>query len=170
MHLGLIVRTVAQRWVAHDHSRSAAAIGFFAIFTLAPLLVFATTALGLFMGDQEAQSLTAAQLAEAMGPSGAHVAQEVLANADFSRHGVVAPVISVVVLLYGASAVFYQLRNTLDRVFGYPERTTHEAIVALLIGRLTSACCVIIASIGRNKDSSARAFNTAGKNRTSTIQ
>lgn len=147
MQLLRFAKQIAKQWGAHDNSRSAAAIGFYAIFTLAPMLVLATTGLGIFVGHQEAQSLTEDRLARTMGPSGARIAHEVLVNANFSRHGLLAPVISAFVLLYGASAVFFQLRKTLDRIFGRPKQTGREALVAYLLGRLTAALCVIVASI-----------------------
>jgi membrane protein len=140
------VTRLGQRWVAHDNSRSAAAIGFYAIFTVAPMLVFATAGVGLFIGNQAAQSLTEERLAEAIGPSGARVAQEVLVNANFSRHSVAATAVSAAVLLYASSAVFFQLRKTLDRVFGRSPRTGHEALTAYLLGRLVAALCVIVAT------------------------
>ena len=140
------INRIAQQWVAHDNSRSAASIGFFAIFTLAPMLVFATAGLGLFIGQQEAQSLTEERLTETMGPSGARIAREVLVSADFSRHSLVATAVSTLVLLYGASAVFFQLRKALDRIFGCPARTGHEALIASILGRLFAALCVIVAT------------------------
>jgi uncharacterized BrkB/YihY/UPF0761 family membrane protein len=142
----LFVRRIAKQWVAHDNSRSAAAIGFYAIFTLAPMLVFATTGLGLFVGHQEAQSLTEARLAKTMGPSGARIAHEVLVSADFSRQGVLASVVSGVLLLYGASAIFFQMRRTLDRIFGRPARTPRQAMIDTILGRLIAALCVILAT------------------------
>ncbi len=142
----LFAKRIAQQWVAHDNTRSAAAIGFYAVFTVAPMLVFATAGLGLFVGDQEAQSLTEARFEEAIGPTGSEVARDVIANADFSRHGVVATVISGLVLLYGASAVFFQLRKTLDRIFGRPQHAAREAIIASILGRLIAALSVIIAT------------------------
>lgn len=146
MQLISFTKRIAKEWVAHDNSRSAAAIGFYAIFTLAPMLVFATTGLGLFIGHQKAQSLTEERLAKTMGPSGARVAREVLVNADFSRHSIAATVVSAVVLLYGASAIFFQLRKTLDRIFGRPAQTAHEAMIASILGRLVAALCVIVAT------------------------
>ena len=146
MQLISFVKRIAQQWVAHDNTRSAAAIGFYAVFTVAPMLVFATAGLGFFVGDKQAQSLTEARFEEAIGPTGSEVAREVLANADFSRHGVVASVVSGLVLLYGASAIFFQLRQTLDRIFGRPKRAAREAIVASVLGRLVAALCVIVAT------------------------
>jgi len=142
----LLAKRIAQQWVAHDNARSAAAIGFYAVFTVAPMLVFATAGLGLFVGDKEAQSLTEERLEVAIGPTGSEVAREVLANADFSSHGVAAAAISGFVLLYGASGVFFQLRKSLDRIFGRPKRAVREAIVASILGRLVAALCVIVAT------------------------
>jgi membrane protein len=146
MRPALFLKRLVQQWAAHDNTQSAAAIGFYAVFTVAPMLVFATAGLGLFVGDQEAQSLTEARLEESIGSTGSNVAREVLANADFSRHGVGATAVSGLVLLYGASSVFLQLRQTLDRIFGHPKRAVREAIIASILGRLISALCVVVAT------------------------
>jgi len=146
MQLISFAKRIAQQWVVHDNTRSAAAIGFYAVFTVAPMLVFATAGLGLFVGDKQAQSLTEARFEEAIGPTGAEVAREVLANADFSRHGFAATAVSAMVLLYGASAIFFQLHKTLDRIFGRPAQTAREAMIASLLGRLVAALCVIVAT------------------------
>ncbi len=143
----MFAKRLARQWAAHDNTRSAAAIGFYAIFTVAPMLVFATAGLGLFVGHQEAQSLTEERLAEAIGPSGARVTREVLVNANFSRHSVAATAVSAVVLLYAASAVFFELRNTLDRIFGRSPHTGRQALTAYLLGRLVAALCVIVATV-----------------------
>lgn len=134
------------QWVDHDNSRSAAAIGFYALFTIAPMLVFATAGVGLVLGDQQAKSLTEERLSETLGEPGARVAHEVLANANFSRNSVAATVISGFIVLFAASNVFLELRRTLDRIFGRPNRTGHEVLIADLLSRLASAACVILAT------------------------
>jgi len=146
MRLISFVKNIAQRWSLHDNTRSSAAIGFYAVFTLAPMLVFATALLGLLIGDLEAQSLTIGRLEAAIGSTGAEVAREVLSNADFSRHGLGATLISGLVVLYGASAIFVQLRKTLDRIFGRTNHLARAAIVSSVLIRLVAALCVIAAT------------------------
>lgn len=140
------LKQLAQRWAAHHDGSSAAAIGFYAIFMLAPMLVLATAGLGYIVGDQQAQDLAEGQLTDFMGPSGAHIAEEVLANADFSRHGVFAPAVSTALMLFAASAFFFQVRQTLDVIFGRPKRTARAAVLGALLGRVVAALSVVVAA------------------------
>lgn len=138
------VKRLVQNWVAHDDSRSAAAIAFYAIFTVAPMLVFATAGLGMVVGRQKAESLTVERLTESLGPTGGYVAHEVLTNANFNRHSILATVVSGLILLFAASSMFLELRYTLDRIFGRAVKTTHEEIIAWALGRLIAALSVVV--------------------------
>jgi membrane protein len=141
----VLLRRIARQWIAHDNTRSAAAIAYYAVFTLAPTLVFVTYALGRFVGTEDAQALTEERLAEAIGPAGAEIARSVLENANMFRHGSLTAVLAGLLLLYGASSVFNELRRALDRIFGKPTRSPREAVVAALVGRALSALMVLVA-------------------------
>jgi membrane protein len=110
------------------------------------MLVFATAGVGLVIGDQRAESLTEQRLTETLGKPGARVASEVLTNANFSRHSLAATVVSAFIVLYAASSVFFELRKTLNRIFGQPEHPDRHALVQALLGRLAAAACVILAT------------------------
>jgi membrane protein len=141
----VFVRRIARQWIAHDNTRSAAAIACYAVFTLAPTLVFVTYALGRFVGTEVAQALTEGRLATTLGPAGAEIARNVLTNADLFRHGGVTALLAGILLLYGASSMFSQLRRALDRIFGQPTRSPREAVLAALVGRALAALTVVVA-------------------------
>ena len=144
MHLFSLVRQLSERWVNHDNTRSAAAIAYFAIFMLAPMLVFAAVALSHFVGSEQAQTLLENKLKDAIGDSGIQVVKEVLTNSTFTGSITWTSAVSGILLLYAASAIFAELRNTLNRIFGLPKRSTREAIFSFLFGRLIAALSVII--------------------------
>ncbi len=148
MHVPLLsyLKEIARRWGEHDNTSAAAAIGFYAIFMLAPMLVFATSGVEFFLGEKVALSLTEERLEETVGPSGAKVAREVLDSADFSRQGVVAPAVSVLVLLYSASAIFFHLRKTLDTIFGKSLHQHRGPVVTYALGRLIAVSGVVVAT------------------------
>jgi membrane protein len=139
-----LVRRLAQQWIAHDNTRSAAAIAYYAVFSLAPTLVFVTYGLDRFIGREDALELTEERLAATIGPAGAEIARNVLTNAKLFRHGGVATVLAGLLMLYGASSMFAQLRAALDRIFGKPVRSPREALVAALLGRAFAALVVVV--------------------------
>lgn len=138
------VRRLAQQWIAHDNTRSAAAIAYYAVFSLAPTLVFVTFALDRFVGREDALALAEERLVATIGPAGAEIARNVLANAELFRHGGWAAFLAGILLVYGASSMFAQLRSALDRIFGKPTRTPREAAVAALLGRAVAALVVVV--------------------------
>lgn len=142
--MGVVKRIVGQ-WIAHDNTRSAAAIAYYAVFSLAPTLVFVTFALGVLVGSKDAQALTEERLAATLGPAGAEIAKNVLDNADKFQFGGATAVVAGLLLLYGASSMFYQLRSAFDRIFGKPTRSPRAALLAALLGRGIAALVVIVA-------------------------
>lgn len=140
-----IVRRIAGQWIAHENTRSAAAIAYYAVFSLAPTLVFVTFALGVLVGSKDAQALTEERLIQTIGPAGAEIAKNVLDNADKFQFSGSTAVVAGLLLLYGASLMFYQLRSAFDRIFGKPKRSPRAAFLAALLGRGIAALVVIVA-------------------------
>ncbi|NIL96340.1 MAG: hypothetical protein GTO76_03020 [Planctomycetales bacterium] len=138
------LRQIARQWAAHQNTRSAAAIAFYAIFTLAPTLVLATAVVSRFVSREGARQFIQDRLAERMGPAGAEVAQDVLANMSLVADGSWTTLFSVLLLWYAASAMFYQMRAGLDQIFPHPRPATpHPALIAALVGRLLAALFVL---------------------------
>ena len=139
-----VVRRLAGQWIAHDNTRSAAAIAYYAVFSLAPTLVFVTYALGYLVGSENARVLAEQRLSDTIGPAGAEIAQNVFENADKFRYGGLTASVAGLLVLYGASSMFYQLRAAFDRIFGKPKRTPRAALLAALVGRAIAALVVIV--------------------------
>lgn len=107
-----------QQWQDDDAGTLAASVAFYAIFSLAPLLVLAVATAALIFGERAAQGELSAQIAEFAGPAGAEILETILANASApGRGGLIATIISVAVLFYGASKVFRQLQKSLNRIW-----------------------------------------------------
>lgn len=107
-----------QRWKEDDASTLAASVAFYAIFSLAPLLVLAVAIAALVFGEQAAQGELTSQLEEFVGSAGAEAFQTILANAaQPGGGGIIATIISLAILIYGASKVFAQLQKSLNRIW-----------------------------------------------------
>lgn len=141
----VFIRRLAGQWIAHENTRSAAAIAYYAVFSLAPTMVFVTFALGILVGSKDAQALTEERLIQTMGPAGAEIAKNVLENVDKFQFSGWTAIVAGLLLLYGASLMFYQLRSAFDRIFGKPTRSPRAAFLAALLGRGIAAVVVIVA-------------------------
>jgi len=137
------IKQLASQWSAHGNTRTAAAVSYYAIFALAPTLVFATAIVGMFVGDDEAQSLIKDRLTEAIGQAGAEVADDVLDSTSLSGHSIIATSVSAVFLFFGASAMFVQSRKSLNDIFGHEKKTGKAAFLTAVLGRLIGILLVI---------------------------
>lgn len=120
-----------------DCPTMAAALSYYTVFSLPPLLVLLLTLLGAVMDPQDIQGNIEAQMRSAMGPSGAAQVQTILANADRpGAGGLVATILSVVALLLGATGVFGQLQAALNKAWGVAPDPEKGGIKAMLLKRV----------------------------------
>ncbi|MFU8805412.1 MAG: YihY/virulence factor BrkB family protein [Bradymonadaceae bacterium] len=107
-----------QNWKEDDAGTLAASVAFYAVFSLAPLLVLAVAIAGLIFGEQAAQGELAAQMEQWVGSAGAEAAQGVIASAGQpGGGGIFGTIFSIAVLLYAASKIFTQLHKSLNRIW-----------------------------------------------------
>jgi membrane protein len=95
----------------------AAALAFYTILSLAPLLVITTAVVGFVLGEEAARGQIVAQLQGLIGSAGAEVIQTTLRHANQPRVGLIASLIGIVTLLFGASGVFVELQDDLNAVW-----------------------------------------------------
>jgi membrane protein len=102
----------------HDGAPSmGAAVAFYTLFSMAPLLLLAIAIAGFVIGSDVARDLLVNQLTSLMGEKGAGAIQSVLQAADDRTEDVFAAAVSLVTLVIGASTVFGELRRDLDRIW-----------------------------------------------------
>jgi membrane protein len=95
----------------------AAALAFCTMLSIAPLLIVAIAIAGVFVGERTAQSEIFHRLQDIIGADAARMVHQVLTNARVSRHGTLAMAMSLATMLFGATAVFSQLQDTLNLVW-----------------------------------------------------
>jgi membrane protein len=107
-------------WNEDNAPRMGAALAYYTIFSIAPLLLIAIGIAGLVFGAEAAQGRIVEQLDGLVGRSGAEAVQTMLQNAHKPESGLVATVIGAITLLLGASGVFTELRAALNAVWNVP--------------------------------------------------
>jgi membrane protein len=132
-----IARRAYAAW-SEDYAPSmGAALSYYTLFSIAPLLLIVIGVAGFFFGEEAARGEIFGQLAGLMGEEGARAVEGLLANARRPESGLIAMVIGVVTLILGASTVFGELQNDLDRIWRAPERQA-SGLWNLLHARLLS--------------------------------
>ena len=123
-----------------------AALAYYTLFSLAPLLLLVIAMAGLVFGAEAARGQIVAQLGGLIGEEGAAAVQGLLKSASEPAKSTVASIVSVVTLLIGATSIFAELQSDLDRIWRAPEATKRSGFWGLLRTRLLSFGLIV--SIG----------------------
>lgn len=117
-----VVRDTVFAWIKHNASSLGAALSFYTLFSIAPILVIAMAVAGSLFGAHVAEAHVLDQMQALLGEAGAAAVQSLLASAHQSGLKGVAAVLGVVTLLVGATSVFGELQNTLDTIWKSPQK------------------------------------------------
>jgi hypothetical protein len=114
-----LFKNTASEWIQDKCPQLGAALAYFTVFSLAPLVLVLLAVFGLIFGgsDQARQKITE-QLQYLIDPSGKKVIQDIAVNASKPQASIIATTIGVVLALFGASGVFGQLQDALNTVWG----------------------------------------------------
>jgi membrane protein len=115
-----VLRTAASDWVDHRCPSKGAALAYYTLFSLAPILVLVIAIAGFFYGVEAAQGQLMGQLKGLMGAKGAEAIQLVLAGAHNKESGMWATIVATVLLVFGATSVFAELKDSLDDIWDVP--------------------------------------------------
>ncbi len=133
-----LFRQAILAWLDDYAPSMGAALSYYTLFSIAPLLLIVTALAGMVFGDAAARGEIFGQLRDLMGDEGAAAVEKLLQSADRPQGGVVATVTGVLMLLLGATSVFGELQNALDRIWRAPGRATSSGWWSLLHSRLLS--------------------------------
>jgi membrane protein len=114
-----LFKNTASEWIHDKCPQLGAALAYFTVFSLAPLVLVLLAVFGLIFGgsDQARQKITE-QLQYLIDPNGIKVIQDIATNASKPQAGILATTIGVVIALFGASGVFGQLQEALNTIWG----------------------------------------------------
>ncbi|MBL0419477.1 YihY/virulence factor BrkB family protein [Ramlibacter sp. AW1] len=128
----------ATEW-SNDYAFSmSAAISYYTVFSLAPLLLIVIAVAGALFGREAVQGEIVSQIDDLVGRQGAEFVQVLLARTNESGSSGLAAAIGFVVLLVGATTVFAELQSSLDRIWKVPEREKPAGIWGIVRARLLS--------------------------------
>jgi membrane protein len=136
--LAALLREAAANWV-DDHAQSmGAALAFYTIFSIAPLLLIVIAVAGMVFGEEAARGEIVVQLQGLLGTAGARAVQGLLESVRRPADNVPAAVFGVLLLFVAATSVFAELQDALDRIWRAPQRTPHGGLWRLVRARLLS--------------------------------
>lgn len=133
-----LTRSALSAWVDDYAPSMGAALSYYAVFSLAPLLFIVISLAGLVFGREAAHGEIFGQLQGLMGPQAAAGIQDLLANFDQPSKGITGTLVGAVALIIGATSVFGELQNALDRIWRAPVKAGGSGIWHLVRTRLLS--------------------------------
>lgn len=138
----LLVKTYTA-WMANEPFRISAVIAYYAILSLPGLLILILELVGYIWGKEIVRGELFAEIASAMGPETAQSIQEMIADRGSENTSILATILGIGVLIYGATGVFYQLQNALNDIWEAKPSYSNE-ILATLFMRLKSFGFILI--------------------------
>ena len=115
-----VMRCAFTEWLGHRASSKGAALAFYTLFSLAPILVLVIAIAGFFYGTDAAQGQLLDELRGLVGKQGAETIQAILAGARNKESGKLATIIATGLLLVGATSAFAELKDSLDEIWDVP--------------------------------------------------
>jgi membrane protein len=139
----LITRSVSA-WMDDYAPSMGAAIAYYTLFSIAPLLVIVIAISGVVFGAEAAQNAIVAQLEGLIGHEGAVAIQGLIRSASEPGRGATAAIVGAVTLFIGATSVFAELQSALDRIWEVPAGKKASGIWQLIRQRLLSFGMILV--------------------------
>jgi len=139
-----IGQKVVTAWIAHDASSTGAALAFYTLFAIAPIVVIAVSLASAFLGSAVANTHILDQIRGLIGDTGASAVQALLAGIDQRRKSGGMAAISIVILAVGATSVFGELQNALNVIWATPAARTEVGIWQFLRQRFLSLGMILV--------------------------
>ena len=133
-----LVKGAATAWVADYAPSMGAALSYYSLFSLAPLLLIVVSIAGLVFGQDAVRGQVFVQLQGLLGPDAAQTIEDLLVSVSKPVEGVTSTAIGVLLLLVGATSVFGELQDALDRIWRAPARDRSGSLWGLVRARLLS--------------------------------
>jgi membrane protein len=137
-HLYALCRQAVSAWIDDYAMSMGAALAYYTLFSIAPLLLIVISIAGLVFGPDAARGHIFSELRDLMGEDGAAAAQALLQSVNKPAQGVLGTIVGVVLLGVGAISVFGELQNALDRIWRAPGRAGSGGVWSLVRARLLS--------------------------------
>ena len=140
-----LTKVTFNQWIDDKCMRLGAALAYYTMFSLAPMLVVAIAVAGFVFGEEAARGEIVGQLRGLVGETGGRAIEALLLSVSQPGHGLVATIVGVITFLVGATTAFVELQDSLNTVWGVQPKPG-RGVMGLVRDRLLSFAMVV--SIG----------------------
>jgi membrane protein len=139
----------AARWSDHNAPRLGAALAFYTLLSITPLLIVVTAIASIVFGSQTVRNEIVGQVYAVAGPAGANAVAGILGNSESTPHGLLATLLGVAIGFFGASGVLIELREALNNMWDVPvpKFNRMQDVLNLVRERLFASAVVLLVGV-----------------------
>lgn len=137
-NLAVLLKDTIFAWIDDYAPSMGAALAYYTVFSVAPLLLIVISVAGLAFGNEAARGVVVEQIGALVGDEGAKAIESMLVSLSEPAKGSLTAVLSSLTLTVGATTVFAELQSALDRIWRVPERKKPSGLWELLRTRVLS--------------------------------
>ena len=138
-----VLKEAAMSFAGDNAPRLGAALAYYTVFSMAPLILITIAIAGAIFGEEAAQGEVFARMRGLIGHTGAEVVNEMVSDAARAGTGAIAATLGIAALLFGAAGVFGQLRAALNTIF-HVQPTGGPIVMHFLKERFLSLATVVV--------------------------
>ena len=138
----LVPYRAGRSWVDHHLSTHGAALAYYAVFALSPILVIAVSISGLVFGQDAVEGRVVSQMESLLGHEGASLVQRLVKASYLSGQGGIAALIGIAGMLLGATGLFVEMSVAFERIFNAKRKYRH-VLAVLFMDRLRGLAIII---------------------------
>jgi membrane protein len=112
-----VIKQAASDWLRHNDARLGAALAYYSVFSLGPLLLIVVSVAGLFLGGDAVRDALTGQFRALLGPVGSQAVEAMLRGAGSTQSGILSGIVGVILLLVAALGVVVQLKDALNTIW-----------------------------------------------------
>ncbi len=133
----------SQNWLQSQAFIYAAALAFFTVFSIAPVMIVVVAMIGLVLGERAAQGELMEQLQQVLGPEAAEVVETAVINSQIEQSGIWPTLIGLVAIVAGATTVFAQMQQSLNQIWDVAPRPSRNSLWLFIKARVLSLTIVL---------------------------
>ena len=143
----MLLKETLFEWYADRGARLGAALAFYTLFSLAPLLMISIAITALVFGREIAYTQLIQQIEAFIGLEGARVIQATIENTSRPSSGIMATLIGLATMLFGATIVFSELQDALNVIWKVAPKPRRSKAIGLIWDRLLAFCIVVVVGL-----------------------
>lgn len=138
-----VLQSAARNWSRSQAFIYAAALAFFTVFSIAPVMIVVVALVGVVLGQSAARGELMSQLQQFLGSDAARIVETAVVNSRIEHSGIWPTVVGVAAILAGATTVFAQMQKSLNQIWGVAPRPSRSGLWRLIKARLLSLAVVL---------------------------